>query len=345
MAKTLGIGIVSTGWVAGAHVEAFRQVPGTQIVAVCSRKKQRAMEFICQHDLTHAGAYSKLGDFLKHDGLDIVIVASPHPLHPAQTIAAADAGKHVIIEKPVAMSPKDLKAMVAAVNRNKVKTSVCFELHWNGLCQNIRAMLDQKLLGNIYYGEASYNHGIGPWYGQWKWNVKKKMAGSAILTAGCHALDALMWFMDSRVVEVSAMSNTSPDNPLKYEYDPNSVAILKFENGALGKVQTSIECRMPYTFPIRLQGDQGAIYNDQLSLVSWPATRGWAKIPAALPDSGDVNDHPYVGQFQYFVDCIRNNRRPHNDLKAAAHVHEVCFAVEEAIKSRRNVKVKRTPGT
>ncbi len=344
MAKTYGIGLISTGWVAGAHVEAFGQVPHTRVVAVCSRQKARAQQFIAEHRLD-AAAYSKLEQFLQHPDLDIVIVASPHPLHPQQTIAAANAGKHVIIEKPVALNARDLKAMVAAVNKNKVQTSVCFELHWNGLFRNIRAMLDQKLLGRLYFGEVAYNHGIGPWYGQWKWNVKKRMAGSAVLTAGCHALDGLIWFMDSRVTEVAAMSNTSPDNPLQYEYDPNSAALLKFESGAVGMVQTSIECRMPYTFPIRLQGDQGAILNDQLSLVSWPATRGWAKIPAALPDSGDVHDHPYVGQFQYFIECLQQRRRPHNDLRAAAHVHEVCYAMEEAIRTRRTVKVKRTAGT
>ena len=79
--------------------------------------------------------------------------------------------------------------------------------------------------------------------------------------------------------------------------------------------------------------------------MDWPSTQGWAKIPAALPDSGDVSDHPYRGQFQYFIDCIRKNSRPHNDLKAAAHTHEVCFAIQDAIRSKKTVKVKRTAGT
>ena len=126
--------------------------------------------------------------------------------------------------------------------------------------------------------------------------------------------------MDFLVVEVSAFSNTSPDNPLQYEYDTNSVAILKFANGAIGKVATSIECRQPYLFPVLLQGDRGSIWNDQLSSLDFPGTPKdrWIKIPAATPDSGDVNDHPYSGQMEYFLDCIRNGVAPDNDIFSCA---------------------------
>ncbi len=343
--RPLGVGIISTGWVAGTHAQTFSQIPGCEVVAVLSRKASRAQRFILDHRLTLATAHEDLRPFLRHKGLDIVVVASPHPLHPEHTIAAARAGKHVVIEKPVALEPASLARMVRAVNKAKVKTSVCFELRWNGLFRNIQSMLQRELLGNVFYGEASYHHGIGPWYPQWQWNRKRKFAGSAVLTAGCHALDALIGFMDSRVAEVAAMSNTSPRNPLRYDYDPNSAALLRFESGALGVVQTSIECRMPYTFPIRLQGDRGSIRDDQVSLLDWPATRGWARIPAALPDSGDVHDQPSLGQFEHFVGCIRQGRRPSNDLRNTAHVHEVCFAIERALRERRTVKVRRTPGT
>jgi predicted dehydrogenase len=340
-----GIGIIGTGWVAGAHIETFRKIPGCEFVAVCSRDQRRAQAYIDQMNLGDAGAYDNLKDFLAHPGLDIVCIATPHPEHPAQVIAAAKAGKHILIEKPVALNARDLGKMVAAVNAAGVKTSVCFELHWNGMFRNMKAMLDQKLIGNVFYGESSYYHGIGPWYGQWKWNIKEDMAGSAELTAGCHALDGLIWLMGSRVVEVAAMSNTSPNNPLKYEYDPNGVAILRFENGAIGKVGTSVECRMPYTFPVMLQGEKGALYNDKISLTQWPGTRGWATVPSALPDSGDVHDHPYQGQFEHFIDSINKGKSPENDLNYAAHTHEVCFAIQQANKTRKTVKVKRTPGT
>jgi len=350
--KTLGVGVVGTGWVAGAHVENFQQIEGCEIVAMCSRSKKRAQERIDELGLggtkakAGATAYGKYDAMLNHDGLDIVAICTPHPNHPAETIKAAKAAKHIVIEKPVAMNRLDLRKMVAAVKKAKVKTSVCFELRFGGLFKNLSAIIEQGLLGEIYYAESSYYHGIGPWYKQWEWNIKKRMGGDALLTAGCHALDALIALMGSRVTEVAAMSNTSKNNPLKYEYDPNSVAILKFASGAIGKVATSIECRQPYYFPIMLQGEKGTVRNEKISTTQWPGLKAgqWATIPTVLPDSGDVSDHPYLGQLQYFVDCIRSRKRPTNDLAACSHVHEVMFAIDKAIKSRKTVKVPRTPG-
>jgi len=344
--KTLGVGIVGTGWVAEAHVDNFKQVDGCEVIALCSRRKKRAEERVKELGIS-AKPYGRYSSFLKHEGLDIVVICTPHPNHAAETIAAAKAGKHIVIEKPVAMNRQDLRKMVAAVRKARVRTSVCFELRFGGLCKNLNAIIDQGLLGDIFYAETSYFHGIGPWYKQWAWNIKKRMGGDALLTAGCHALDALIWLMRSNVVEVAAMSGKSKNNPLKYEYDPNSVAILKFANGAIGKVATSIECRQPYYFPIMLQGEKGTVLNDQVSTTQWPGLKPgqWAKIPTVLPDSGDVSDHPYLGQLQYFVDCIRTRKRPHNDLANCCHVHEVMFAIDQAIRSRKSVKVPKTPGT
>jgi predicted dehydrogenase len=233
--------------------------------------------------------------------------------------------------------------MVAEVNRAGVFTSVCFELHWIGLFKTIKSLIKKGMVGNIFYGEASYYHGIGPHIPQYQWNIKKRMAGDALLTAGCHALDALIYFMDTSVVEVAAMSNTSPRNPWNFGYDPNSVAILRFANGAIGKVATSIECRQPYLFPILLQGDKGTIWNDRFFSEDIGGQNGWASIPTNLPESGDAEDHPYRGQFQEFLDCVRKGKNPHNDLTAAAHVHEVIFAIDVAIRTGVRVKVRRTP--
>ena len=344
MAKqsTFGVGIIGTGWVAGAHIDTFKHVPGCNVVAICSRDKTRAVAKAKAHGV-EAVAYDNLADFLKHPGLDIVSVCTPHHEHPEQTIAAAKAGKHIVIEKPVAIDAKSLDKMEAAVKKAGVQTSVCFEVRWCGVVKNMKAILQQKLLGNVFYGETSYFHGIGPWYPQHAWNIKKKVGADALLTAGCHALDLLIYLMDSPVVEVSGFSGKSPKNPLQYEYDPNSVAILKFANGAIGKVATSIECRQPYLFPILLQGDRGSIWNDQFSSLDYPGTPKdkWNKMPAALPDSGDVNDHPYPGQMNYFIDCLKSGKQPHNDLANTAHVHRVIFAINDAIANKRVVKVKK----
>ena len=129
--------------------------------------------------------------------------------------------------------------------------------------------------------------------------------------------------------------------------DTPFASLLRFRDGAIGKCSVSIECRQPYHFPLVLQGDKGSVVDDRLSTLDHPGTaklKKWATLPTAMPDSGDVNDHPYLGQLEYFVDCIRKGTRPHNDLASTAHVHEVMFAVQEAIRTHKAVKVQKTPG-
>ncbi|MDH3244639.1 MAG: Gfo/Idh/MocA family oxidoreductase [Saprospiraceae bacterium] len=335
-----GVGVIGTGWVAGAHIDNFSAIEGCEVVAVSSRSKEKAAAKISNHNLENATPYDNLQEFLKHPGLDIVVICTPHPNHPDETIAAAEAGKHIVIEKPVALNRQDLHRMYEAVEKAGVTTSVCFEVRWIGSIINAKKFIEQGLIGDPFFGSCSYFHGIGPWYGQWGWNIKKDMGGDALLTAGCHALDALIWLMGSPVKEVAAFGQTSKGNPLKYEYDPNIVSILRFENGAIGNVSTSIECRQPYEFPVLIQGTRGSIKDNQLSSLEFESD-SWIDFPTSVPDSGDVADHSYPGQLRHFVDCLRNGTRPINDLKATMHVHEVMFAMAESRETGEVVQVPR----
>ena len=335
---TYRIGVIGTGWVASAHIDTFSAIDGCEIVAICSRSKERAAAKISVHQLKHATAYDDLSTFLAHPGLDVVVICTPHPNHPAEAIAAAQAGKHIVIEKPVALNRADLHRIYEAVSSAGVTTSVCFEVRWIGSIRNAKKFIDQGLIGQPFFGSCSYFHGIGPWYGQWGWNIKKEMGGDAMLTAGCHALDSLIWLMGSRVKEVATFGNYSHENPLQYEYEPNLTSILRFESGAIGNVSTSIECRQPYEFPLLIQGPKGSIKDNKLSSLEYELD-GWIDFPTSLPDSGDVADHSYPGQLQHFVDCLRTGTRPINDLAACMHVHEVMFAMQESMKTGRVVKV------
>ena len=345
--KSFGIGIVGTGSVAGAHIETFRQIAGCRVVGVCSRDRARAQAKIATHGLADPQPHDDLGEMLARRDIDIVVLCTPHPNHPHETIAAARAGKHVVIEKPVALDRAALREMLAVVQDAGVQTSVCFELRWIGLFRNIKALIADGVIGTPFHGETGYFHAIGPWYPQYEWNRQRALGGDALLTAGCHALDGLIWLLGSEVVEVSAFANTSAANPLRFEYDANVTAILRFASGAIGKVATSVECRQPYLFPVLVQGDRGTIWNDRVASLAWPGLPAdrWAQIPAAVPDSGDVAAHPYRGQMEYFVQCLRDGRRPHNDLASCAHTHDVMFAIQDAIARRAVVAVEPTAGS
>ena len=333
----LGVGIIGTGWVAGSHIEAFEADPRTAVRAIVSRDKERAHAKTEKHGLTRARAYDHLEQMLDDPSVQIVSIATPHDLHVGQAIASARAGKHLLLEKPVALSLDGLRELQAAVRAARVKTVVSFVLRWNPLFEMIKSFLAQGLVGNLFLAEVDYLHGIGRGYAQHEWNIKKEIGGSSLLTAGCHAVDALCWFVGGRAVEVTACANISRDNPLAYEYEPNSVTVVRFDSGALGKVTSSIECVGPYTFNIELFGDQGTIRNNQVFSKLWPGQKGWATFPTLLPDSGDVSHHPFKGQVRHFVDCILEDRESEASLDNTAQAHEICFASEISAREKRPV--------
>lgn len=337
--EKLGVGIVGTGWVSGEYIRAFQAEPRTEVRAIVSRDKERAHVKAEQYNLGSARAYEHLEKMLADPGISIVVIATPHHLHVAQAVAAARAGKHLVIEKPVALELDGLRELQSAVHAAKIKTVVSFVLRWNPLFENIRALLADGMAGKIFYAEVDYLHGCGPWYGQYYWNIKKEMGGSSLLTAGCHAVDGLRWFLGKRAVEVFAYANTSPDNPLKYEYEPNSVTLIRFEDGTIGKVASSIECVMPYSFNIQLLGDEGSVRNNQIFTNRWPGQKGWATIPTEMPDSGSVEHHPFRQEISHFVDCIQNNQESHANIEDAALTHEICFASEISAREHRPVSL------
>jgi predicted dehydrogenase len=193
---------------------------------------------------------------------------------------------------------------------------------------NIRAMLERKLIGDIFYAEVDYLHGVGPWYRIWQWMNKREYGGSALLAGGCHAVDGLRWFVQDEAIEVTAYSNKSNSNPLEYEYDPNTVTIIRFARGALGKVACSLEARMPYAFNVELFGDKGTIRNNRVFTTEWPGQKDWAAVPTVEPDSGDVSHHPFQQEVDHFVDCIERNVESHASVSDAIKTHEICLAAD-----------------
>ncbi|RPJ57636.1 MAG: gfo/Idh/MocA family oxidoreductase, partial [Acidobacteria bacterium] len=161
MAKQFGVGIVGLGWVAGAHIGTFKMIPGVQVVGVSSRRDldPKALEAAYGIPLKPYRSYAEM---LADPSVDVVDICTPHPLHPEQAIAAARAGKHLIIEKPISLTFEDARRVREAVRTAGVKTCVCFECRFSDHFQLIRSCIDQGLLGHVHYAEVDYYHGIGP---------------------------------------------------------------------------------------------------------------------------------------------------------------------------------------
>ena len=338
----LNVGLVGLGWVAGAHIETFKAVEGANVTAICSRREHDEAELEQQFG-TPLKAYTNLDAMISDPDVHIIDICTPNPIHAGQAIAAAEAGKHLIIEKPIAITHDDAKNVRAAIRANGVNTCVCFECRYSAHFTMIRSVIDQGLLGDIHFAEVDYYHGIGPWYGQFAWNTKKDSGGSSLLSAGCHALDALLFFVDATVEEVTSYGTKSRSDDFEpYEYDSTSVTILKFDDGRIGKVASSIDCYQPYYFHIHLVGSAGSLLDNRFYSAKLPGMikEKWSTLETYPIDSGDVNDHPYQPQFQAFVDAIgKGEPMPLTDFDTAFESHRVIFAADRSAAEGRPVKL------
>jgi predicted dehydrogenase len=360
MSEKLGVLIHGAGWVSTQHIKAFQTNPYTEVVAISSRRLESCRKRAEEAGLEGVALYTDYEQALKHDGVDIVSVCTPQHLHAENVIAAAEAGKHMVIEKPVANSLQEMKEMLDAVKRAKVKTVVSFVLRWNPLFKTLKKLIADDFFGNVYYVEADYQSNIASWWSGYEWARRKETGVSAFLVAGCHAIDAIRWFAGrgeyeaANPVEVFAYSGgwrKGSDVEYDYiskvwrkgtpplEYDGLEVALVKFDNGVLGKVSTNFDCIMPYTFPIEIFGDKGAAKDNRIWSHKYPEQKDWVEIPTIMPDTADVTHHPFQGEIDHFVECILNDVESHCNLEDAIRTHEIAFAALRCYETRMPVKL------
>ncbi|MCC7476172.1 MAG: Gfo/Idh/MocA family oxidoreductase [Pirellulales bacterium] len=325
-----GVAIHGAGSVAAAHAASWLQNPRVRIVSVSSRSPETAQAFAMKHRLD-CTIHNTLDDVLRDERVHIVDLTGPNYVHAEQGIAVATAGRHIVVEKPIAMSMAENRSLRDAVAKAGVKSLACFVLRWNPLFDNLKSLLAANTVGDLFYAEVDYWHRIGSWYSGWNWAHTRATGGSTMLLAGCHAVDALRWFVGDEAVEVTAYSNNIKK---QYEYDANVVAIVRFRNGTIGKTSALFDCDMPYAFNIDLVGTEGVLRDNRLwSKKLLPGQTDWATLPSILPNSGDVQHHPFDAMMNHFVDCIREDRESHCNIADAYHTHELCLAIDRSIEA------------
>ena len=346
--KQFNIGIAGYGWAAGAHIAAINAGPRAQVNRVYSSRPLEAAEVSARHGCPMQ-TYTDYAAMLAEPDLHAVSICSYHRYHKAQVIAAARAGKHIIIEKPLALSLGDLREVEREVGAAGVKLCICFELRFSEQFRQVKALLDQGRLGKLHYGEVDYYHGIGPWYGGFSWYKTATDGVSSLLLAGCHAMDILLLCLGGNVEEVFSYSTASA-NPVfaPYEFPSTTLTMLKYPDGKVGKVAAVLDCFQPYYFHTHLVGSEGSLLDNKFhsNLVQGHERNTWNTLPFKPVDSGDVSDHPYQVQFESFFEALaRNEDMPLTGLKEAVRTHEVMFAADRSWQERRPVKLAELSAT
>ena len=341
--KKYNVAVIGYGWVSTAHIPAINATSRAQVTAVYSSRPQNDAELSARYG-SPIQSYTDLDALLKRPDIHAVSICSYPSQHTQQLIAAAKAGKHIILEKPLTLSVEDARAISAAVEKAGVKTCVCFELRYSSQMLATKAIIEAGVLGTIHYGEVDYYHGIGPWYGQFRWNTTKKNGGSSLLSAGCHAMDALLMCMGGDVEAVTSYQTRSRNAVFsQYEYATTSVTILKFADGRIGKVASVIDCIQPYYLHTHLVGSEGSLLDNKFHTNRFNGLNkhAWSTLSMKMADSGDVSDHPYQAQFEAFFAALdRGEEMPLTNLRESMRSHRAVLAADMSAELGREVKLK-----
>ncbi len=323
--KSVTAAIVGTGRVAQQHINAYH-ANGIDVVALCGRDIH-SVRNKAKGWCPNAQCYDSVEKMVeKETDCSLVTVASPPELHAKHAITIAKSGKHMVIEKPVALNYVELEKMIEAVNESRVTTMVSFVLRWNELVQNIQETF-YPMIAPAHHIETAYLHGSfhGKQHLIHEYGTRAEPIGSFI-GGGCHAVDMAQHLLGFDIVSVSAVSSSPSQKLLR------TLAVLaEFENGAIGTITASDNIFMPYQFKIEIRGLGGSI---NLNKMYSHKIRGSSEIiiPGQVPDSGAVWHHPFTEMIKEFVECARDNRETSCSLRNSYTTHAACFAAEESVR-------------
>lgn len=361
--SSFGVLLIGAGWVSSQHAAAYRRNPHTRILAICDRDLSKAQQRAAEAGLADVTCYDDVAKALDHPGVDLVSICTPQHLHCRHALAAAAAGKHMIIEKPAAISLHELREMHEAVKQAKVRTLVSFVLRWNPLFRMLKTMIAEGALGRPYCVEADYLSNNGSWWSGWNDARTIEQGVSAMLVGGCHAVDALRWFAAPGQFEAAIpievfsfaggcrrgskreynpVTNTWIDDAPPMEYDGLEMALVKFMNGAVGKISVNAECIMPYRLPLRIFGTLGTVMDNRIWSHRFPGQTDWITLPTILPESSNVAHHPFQGEIDHMVECLQRGRESHCNLEDAMKTHEIVFAAMESRRTNAPVSLPLT---
>lgn len=329
--EQVGIAIQGAGNVATEHLKAYLSNPDARVVAIGSRTKEGAAAKARQVGLdpNQIGIYDDLPELLAHPGVDAISICTPHSRHAQETIAAARAGKHILVEKPAATTLADLHEMAAAARAAGVRSVVSFVLRWNPMVRTAKALATDGAFGQLLYVQTDYWHNAEQSGYPGARGRMLRNTTSAMISGGCHAVDMARYLMGSDIVEVSAIDYTSLQG---LQAPANQVALVRFANGMAGKISACTEQWMPYQFNVDVLGTDGALRDNRFYSRKLPGALDWASFPTVLPNSGSVSHHPFRGEIDHFVECIRNGVESHVSLHDAVNTHEACLAIDESCR-------------
>ncbi len=308
MNKKIRYGIIGFGRFAETTImPAIIESENSELVAIQKRSLKEAQEKAKLYNIPFA--FDTAEEIAKHPEIDAVFIVSPPLTHSPETIIAANAGKHVITEKPMAMNSKEAEEMIKICKENNVKLMVAQMARFSPVNQRIKTLIKENVIGKItsVRGEFFYDAR----FSKRTWSRDFKVSGGGpTFDIGVHCLDTLRFILDDEVVSIKSQLSPNPDDE---KTELTSILALKFKSGIPGFIFTSFETPFARIF-IEIIGEEGIISAEKFSLSNLTVS-----LKIIQGKNGEVFNtiieeikvpNIYEKEVTHFSDCILNNKEP-----------------------------------
>jgi predicted dehydrogenase len=328
--------------IAKFHARAIAEISGASLVACYNRTAPKADALAAEFG---GQAYTDLDAMLARDDLHIVTVCSPSGAHMEPAVAAARAGKHVIVEKPLDVTLERCDAMIRACEEAGVKLATIFPSRFHRLKQAVDAGRFGKLtLGDAYvkWFRTQQYYDSGAWRGTWQFD-----GGGALMNQAIHSVDLLLWLMGD-VAEVSAYTTLLAHE--RIEVEDVATATLRFKNGALGVIEATTAAYPGTLKKIEIAGSHGMAILEEEDIIKWEFAegietdqrlreemQGRTKTGGGAADPAAIGHQAHAALFQSFLDALEGNLPLAIDGHEGRRSVELILAIYESAKTGKKV--------
>lgn len=343
---SFGFGIIGCGMISRFHAKAIADIENASLVGCWNRTPDSSQKLA---EETGCAAYDSLEEMLANPDIHVVTIGTASGAHLDPAVAAAEAGKHVIIEKPLEVTLERCDKIIAACEKNNVKLATIFPSRFHESSQLMKSAVDAGKFGTLTMGDAYVKwyrtqeyYDSGAWRGTWEMD-----GGGALMNQAIHSVDLLYWFMGPVKSIVAQTATLAHD---RIEVEDVATASLQFENGALGVIEATTAAFPGSLKKIELHGSAGSATLQEEDITVWDFAEptdndktllekmsnrtesgGGASDPAA------IGHHGHTELFKDAIDAIENDTTPLIDGHEGRRSVEIILGVYEAAKSGRRV--------
>jgi UDP-N-acetyl-2-amino-2-deoxyglucuronate dehydrogenase len=339
-AGTFRIGLVGCGRISKNHFDAIAKVDGLELAAVCDTDAERAQRAGEERGVP---SYRALDEMLRAGDFEVVTICTPSGLHSAQGIAAAQAGKHVVTEKPMSLSLRQADALVRACDDAGVQLFVVKQNRLNPPIQLVKRAVDKGRFGRIYLANVTVRwqrpqeyYDAEPWRGTWEFD------GGAIMNQASHYVDLMQWL----VGPVESVLGKTTTQARRIEAEDSGIGIFKFRSGALGVIEVNV-----LTYPRNLEGSITIIGERGTVKIGGTAVNRvehWIfaeyddddkLVEAANTNPPNVYGFGHEGYYRNVLAVLRGEARPETDGRAGRKSLELILGIYESAKTGCEVAI------